>query len=153
MNSVLICLHDGYTCVYGLQPDLTAEQIAAGFGDRLKDYKAFNSGDFPEATAMWPACFRLVADEVVFDLDAAKTQAKTRIDDQSAEESQAARAGLPYDQFLVQLSLPPEERLPEYQAAIDAINAISLETAARKNAVELATNIQEVNAIVYPPKN
>jgi hypothetical protein len=153
MNSVLICLYDGYTCVYGVQPDLSSEQIAASFGDRLQAYKAFSSGDFPEATSYWPACFRIDADRVVFDLNTSKSQAKTRIDNQSAEQSEAARAGLPYDQFLVQLSLPPEQRLPEYQAAIDAVNDIAVETAARKAAVDSATNIQEVTAIVYPSES
>jgi hypothetical protein len=90
---------------------------------------------------------------VSFSLDKAKQMAEGIINIQSNEAAKEILKGLSYDVYVAQCSLPPEQRIVKYQAAIDANNAIAIETENREQAVYAAGTIEEVNAIVYPPNN
>jgi hypothetical protein len=85
------------------------------------------------------------------ELAAAKLEGNTVVESQEAQQNQVALTGLNAATYAAQCSLPPEQRLPKYQVAIDQINQIAIETDARQVAIEEATTVTEVNAIVYPP--
>ena len=130
---------------------LTPEQIAYGFGVTDSSlYAEFDSADFDAACYNFPDAFTLVAGVVGFDLVKAKQLAEVTVNSQSNEASKKTLEGLSYDVYIAQSSLPVEQRIVKYQAAIDANNAIALETEQREQAVYAATTIEEVNAIVYP---
>jgi hypothetical protein len=84
-------------------------------------------------------------------LAAAKLEGNTVVESQESQENQVALTGLNAAAYAAQCSLPPEQRLSKYQVAIDQINQIAIETDARQVAIEEATTVAEVNAIVYPP--
>jgi hypothetical protein len=76
----------------------------------------------------------------------------TRLDSYFKRDGfKAILAGLSYDVYVAQSSLPKEQRIAKYQAAIDANNALAIETENREQAIYAASTIDEVNAIVYPP--
>jgi hypothetical protein len=85
------------------------------------------------------------------ELAAAKLEGNVVVESQEAQQNQVALTGLNPATYAAQCSLPPEQRMPKYQVAIDQINQIALETDARQVAIEEATTVAEVYAIVYPP--
>jgi hypothetical protein len=85
-------------------------------------------------------------------LAAAKIGGEEVVTSQATEASNKVLAKLDYNLYISQAALPESARLPQYQAAIDANNAIAVETANRQAAVDAASTIEEVNAIVYPPQ-
>ena len=115
-------------------------------------YAEFNSADFDSACYSFPGAFTLTAGVVGFDLATAKQLAELTVNAQSNEAAKKTLEGLSYDVYVAQASLPAEQRIAKYQAAIDANNANALETEQREQAVYAASTIQEVNAIVYPPQ-
>jgi hypothetical protein len=150
MNKAII-LYFG-SQVYSLASDQTAASIAASFG--ITDpalYAEFADTDFDSACYNYSGAFTLANGVVGFDLDKAKQLAENIVNTQSNEAAKATLAGLSYDVYIAQASLPAEQRIVKYQAAIDANNAIALETEQREQAIYAATTIEEVNAIVYPP--
>ena len=129
----------------------TAAQAAAGGG--ITDpalYQEFADTDFDPACYSFPTAFTLVGGVVGFDLAKAKQVAEILVNAQSNEAAKATMEGLSYDVYVAQVSLPAEQRIAKYQAAIDANNANALETEQREQAVYTATTIDEVYAIVYP---
>jgi glycyl-tRNA synthetase (class II) len=88
---------------------------------------------------------------VGFDLAKAKQLAELTVNAQSNEAAKKTLEGLSYDVYVAQASLPAEQRIAKYQAAIDANNANALETEQREQAIYAATTIDQVYAIVYPP--
>jgi len=113
-------------------------------------YAEFAESDFDAACYSFPGAFTLVAGVVGFDLATAKQLAELQVNQQSNEAAKATLAGLSYDVYVAQASLPAEQRIAKYQAAIDANNANALETEQREQAVYAATTIDEVYAVVYP---
>ena len=152
MNYVLV-----YYCgkqIVDLTEGFTAESIAASYG--ITDpalYQEFAGSDFDAACYSFPDAFTLANGVVSFSLDAAKQIAEIRVNVQSNEAAAKVMAGLSYDVYVAQASLPAEQRIVKYQAAIDANNANALETEQREQAIYAASTIEEVNAIVYPPKS
>ena len=139
--------------IFDLQSGQSAETIAANSG--VTDptlYQEFAESDFDEACYNYPDAFTLAAGVVSFDLGKAKQLADGVINAQSNEAAKKTLEGLSYDVYIAQSSLPADQRIAKYQAAIDANNAIALETEQREQAIYAATTIEEVNAIVYPPK-
>jgi len=131
---------------------LTAEEVAASFD--VTDpafYQEFDSTDFDPACYNYSGAFTLVAGVVGFDLAKAKQLAEGIVNTQSNEAAKKTLEGLSYDVYVAQGTLPAEQRIVKYQAAIDANNAIALDTEQREQAVYAASTIEEVNAIVYPP--
>jgi hypothetical protein len=138
--------------IYNLGPDLTAGQIAAGFGITNPSlYSEFDSEEFDASCYNFPSAFTLAEEVVGFDLAKAKQIAEGIVNAQSNETAKKTLEGLSYDVYVAQCALPPEQRVVKYQAAIDANNAIALETEQREQAIYAATTIEEVNAVVYPP--
>jgi len=140
--------------VYTPPAEQTAEKIAESFG--ITDpalYQEFAESDFDSACYSFPGAFTLVAGVVGFDLATAKQIAEIQVNNQSNEAAKAILAGLSYDVYVAQCALPVEQRVAKYQAAIDANNANALDTEQREQAVYAATTIDEVYAIVYPPKS
>jgi hypothetical protein len=86
-------------------------------------------------------------------LAAAKMEGEVIITAQATAASNQALAKLDYSLYISQAALPEPARLPQYQAAIEANNAIAIETANRQAAVDAATTVEEVNAIVYPSQS
>jgi hypothetical protein len=86
-------------------------------------------------------------------LAAAKLEGEVTVNAQSNEAAKKTLEGLSYDVYMAQCALPAEQRVAKYQAAIDANNAIALETEQREQAIYAATTIDEVNAIVYPSES
>ncbi len=134
----------------------TAEELATSFGLTMAQCAEFGAADFDSACFNFPYCFTLVNNQpapngVAFDLDAAKVTAEGLVNAQSNDAAREVMKGLSYDVYVAQCALPPEQRIVKYQAAIDANNAIALETEQREQAIYAATTIEEVNAIVYPP--
>ena len=148
----VIVIFNGASQVCPLLSGQTAESIATSYG--VTDsalYQEFAESDFDEACYGWSNAFTLAEGVVGFDLSKAKQLADSIVNSQSNEQAKAILAGLSYDVYVAQSSLPPEQRIAKYQAAIDANNALAIETENREQAVYAASTIQEVNAIVYPP--
>ena len=152
MNKVIVIV-GGAPQIYTLDPGQTAAQVASASG--IIDpalYQEFAESDFDAACYSFPQAFSLADGVVSFSLDTAKSIGDSIINQQSNESAKANLAGLSYDVYIAQASLPAEQRIAKYQAAIDANNALAIETENREQAIYAATTIQEVNAIVYPPK-
>jgi hypothetical protein len=131
---------------------MSAEQLAASFG--VTDpalYQEFAELDFDAVCYNYPSAFTLANGVVGFDLSKAKQIADGIVNAQSNEAAKKTLEGLSYDVYIAQSALPAEQRIVKYQTAIDANNAIALETEQREQAIYAATTIDEVNAIVYPP--
>ena len=141
---------DRVVCAY--YDDQNAESIALQYGvTDLSSYAEFDSADFDPSCFNFPQAFTLLEGVVSFDLAKAKQIADGIVNAQSNEAAKKTLEGLSYDVYLAQCALPPEQRVVKYQAAIDANNAIAVETEQREQAIYAATTIEEVNAIVYPP--
>jgi hypothetical protein len=152
MNKVIAISEDNRVGIYDILPSKTAESIAAQSG--VTDpafYQEFAESDFDLACYSFPSAFTLSEGVVGFSLDTAKHLADSIVNLQSNEAAKATLANLSYDVYIAQSSLPAEQRIAKYQAAIDANNAIALETEQREQAIYAAETIEEVNAIVYPP--
>jgi len=150
MNYVIIVLFPN-PGVFAVPPGKTAALVASQSG--VTDpalYQEFAESDFEAACYSFPGAFTLVAGVVGFDLAKAKQLAELTVNAQSNEEAKATLAGLSYDVYVAQASLPAEQRIAKYQAAIDANNANALETEQREQAIYAATTIDQVYAIVYP---
>jgi len=150
MNKALI-VYTGLNFLYNLSPGVTAESLALSYG--ITDptlYQEFAESDFDPACYNFPGAFTLVAGTVGFDLATAKQIADGIVNAQSNEAAKETLSGLSYDVYIAQSSLPVDQRIAKYQAAIDANNAIALETEQREQAIYAAETIEEVNAIVYP---
>jgi hypothetical protein len=151
MNYVIVVLSP-YPEVYEVTPGKTAALIASQGG--VTDpalYQEFAYADFDPACYNFPGAFTLSNGVVGFNLDTAKSIGDSIVNQQSNEAAKATLAGLSYDVYIAQSTLPPDQRIAKYQAAIDANNAIALETEQREQAIYTAETIEEVNAIVYPP--
>jgi hypothetical protein len=137
--------------VYPISLGKTAESVAAQSG--VTDpalYQEFAESNFDSACYSFPGAFTLVAGVVGFDLATAKQLAELTVNAQSNEQAKKNLEGLSYDVYIAQASLPAEQRIAKYQAAIDANNANALETEQREQAIYAATTIDQVYAIVYP---
>jgi hypothetical protein len=139
-----------------IPPGETPEDMAASAGLTMAQCAEFDMADFSSACLNYPYNFALVNNQpapngVIFDLDAAKVTAEGIVNAQSNDAAREVMKGLSYDVYIAQSALPAEQRIVKYQAAIDANNAIALETEQREQAIYAATTIDEVNAIVYPP--
>jgi hypothetical protein len=149
-----IILFNNYPNIYDLAPGETAAELAESKGvtDPLL-YAEFADSDFESTCYAYPPAFTLVEGVVSFDLAKAKRFAEEIVNHQSNEAAKETLAGLSYDVYMAQCALPVEQRVAKYQAAIDANNAIALETEQREQAIYAATTIDEVNAIVYPSES
>ena len=150
MNKVIVIV-SGYPQIYLIAGGQTAESIANSCG--VVDtalYQEFAESDFDAACYSFPGAFTLSEGVVSFDLAKAKQTAELAVNNQSNEAAKANMSGLSYDVYVAQASLPAEQRIVKYQAAIDANNANAVETEQREQAIYAATNIDEVYAIVYP---
>ena len=151
MNKVLVIISQSTQGVYDVIAPKTAAIVASQSG--VTDpalYQEFAESDFDETCYSFPGAFTLVNGVVGFDLAKAKQLAEITVNAQSNEAAKATLSGLSYDVYVAQASLPAEQRIAKYQAAIDANNAIALETEQREQAIYAASTIEEVNAIVYP---
>ena len=149
MNYVLVT-YSGYQ-ICPIYPGTTATSIAESYG--VTDpalYQEFAESDFDAACYRFPGAFTLANGVVGFDLAKAKQLADGIVNAQSNEAARKTLEGLSYDVYVAQSTLPAEQRIAKYQAAIDANNAIALETEQREQAIYAATTIEEVYAIVYP---
>ena len=151
VQKVLVVTQGSGNQVYTILPDRTAQSIAAigGVTDPAL-YQEFAESDFDSACYSFPGAFTLVAGVVGFDLAKAKQLAEFTVNAQSNEAAKATLANLSYDVYIAQASLPAEQRIAKYQAAIDANNANAVETEQREQAIYAATTIDQVYAIVYP---
>jgi hypothetical protein len=151
MNSLLVIVYGNpspFTDLNGQTPQSILDQL--GVTDPAL-YAEFDSADFDPACYNFPPAFTLANGVVGFDLAKAKQLAESIVNQQSNEAAKKTLEGLSYDVYIAQSALPAEQRIVKYQAAIDANNAIALETEQREQAIYAATTIEEVNAIVYPP--
>ncbi len=152
MTSKVFVDANSVNCLYDVAPGQTAESLAATVGVTDPEfYREFSDSDFDAACYNFPSAFTLVGGVLGFDLVKAKQIAEVIVNSQSNEAASKALEGLSYDVYVAQSTLPAEQRIAKYQAAIDANNAIALETEQREQAIYAATTIEEVNAIVYPP--
>ena len=152
MNKVLVLIGGVQPSIYTVFPPSTAEDVAAASG--VTDpalYQEFAESDFDAACYNFPGAFSLANGVVSFSLDTAKTIADNIVNQQSNEAAKNNLANLSYDVYMAQCALPADQRIAKYQAAIDANNALAIETENREQAVYAAETIEEVNAIVYPP--
>jgi hypothetical protein len=142
------------TQVYDLLGDTTATEAASSVGVTDPSlYSEFDEIDFNAACYNFPGAFILANGVVNFDLVKAKQIAEVTVNSQSNEAAKKTLEGLSYDVYVAQSALPAEQRIVKYQTAIDANNAIALETEQREQAIYAATTIDEVNAIVYPSES
>ena len=152
VQKVLVVTASSGNQIYTILAGQTAQSIAANGG--VTDpalYQEFAESDFDSACYSFPGAFTLTAGVVGFDLAKAKQLAELQVNQQSNEAAAKVMAGLSYDVYIAQASLPAEQRIAKYQAAIDANNANALETEQREQAIYAATTIDQVYAIVYPP--
>lgn len=151
MQYVIVLPPNTGSQIYTIDPGKTAESVAAQSG--VTDpalYQEFAESDFDSACYSFLGAFTLVSGVVGFDLAKAKQIAEGLVNTQSNDAAKATLAGLSYDVYVAQASLPAEQRIAKYQAAIDANNANALETEQREQAIYAATTIDQVYAIVYP---
>jgi len=144
----------GYA-IFEIPVGKTADGLATSFGLTMAQCAEFDMAAFSPACLSFQYCFTLVNNQpepngVEFSLPEAKKTADLLVNQQSNEAARATMKGLSYDVYVAQSTLPADQRIVKYQAAIDANNAIALETEQREQAVYAATTIEEVNAIVYP---
>jgi hypothetical protein len=152
MNYFLV-IYNGANQVGPILEGFTLSSIAEGYNVTDPSlYVEFAESDFDSVCYNYPGAFDLKDGVVSFNLDTAKAIADSLVNQQSNEQAKANLAGLSYDVYMAQCALPAEQRIAKYQAAIDANNALAIETENREQAIYTATTIQEVNAIVYPPK-
>jgi hypothetical protein len=150
MNNYLLILLNGMS-ILAPTTGTTVQDVLSSWGvTDPSTYGEFDSADFDPACFNFSSAFTLANGVVGFDLDKAKQLADSIVNAQSNEAAKKTLEGLSYDVYVAQSSLPPEQRTAKYQAAIDANNAIALETEQREQAIYAATTIDEVNAIVYP---
>jgi hypothetical protein len=150
MNKVL-CIYKDIRAIYTIDQDHSASFIANSLGITDSSlYQEFLQSDFDEACYSFTQAFSIVNGAVSFSLDKAKQIAEVTVNTQSNEQASKNLEGLSYDVYVAQASLPAEQRIAKYQAAIDANNANALETEQREQAIYAATTIDEVYAVVYP---
>jgi hypothetical protein len=152
MNKYFIVSYNGAFPVGQIPEGATLETVVSSYG--ISDpslYKEFDYTDFDPACYNFSEAFTLTSGVVGFDFTKAKQIADITVNVQSNLAASKTLEGLSYDVYIAQAALPPEQRIVKYQAAIDANNAIALETEQREQAIYAATTIEEVNAIVYPP--
>jgi hypothetical protein len=139
--------------IYTVSDEITAAEVAnrGGITDPSL-YQEFAESEFETVCYSFPQAFSLAAGVVSFSLDKAKQSAELIVNAQSNEAAEAIMSGLSYDVYVAQASLPSEQRIVKYQAAIDANNANAVETEQREQAIYAATTIDQVYAIVYPLK-
>jgi hypothetical protein len=151
MDKIIIVYENGNQ-VYTIPEGLTAQQVAASGGVTDPSlYQEFAESDFDAACYNFSQAFTLSNGVVGFDLAKAKQLGENAVNAQSNEAARKTLEGLSYDVYVAQCALPADQRIVKYQAAIDANNAIALETEQREQAIYAAETIEEVNAIVYPP--
>jgi hypothetical protein len=151
MKIIAVSTIYSFTSVVDRVLSLTLGEQAAQLGAfDPSDYAEFDSADFDPACYNFPFSFTLSNGVVGFDLDKAKQFAELTVNSQSNAAAKKTLEGLSYDVYMAQCALPAEQRIVKYQAAIDANNAIALETEQREQAIYAATTIEEVNAIIYP---
>ena len=134
--------------VYTIPEGSTAQMVASQCG--VTDpalYQEFPESDFDPACYNFLGAFTLSAGVVGFDLAKAKELAIGVVSAQSNETARKTLEGLSYDLYVAQCSLPAGERIAKYQAAIDANNAIAVETEQREQAINSAKTIEKVNEI------
>jgi hypothetical protein len=136
--------------VYIISENYTAAETAESLGFSLSECAVFLSSDFDAACYYFTGAFTLINGVVGFDLATAKSIAESIVNQQSNEAAKETLSGLSYNVYIAQASLPAEQRIAKYQAAIDANNANALETEQREQAVYAATTLDQVYAIVYP---
>jgi hypothetical protein len=153
MNKVIIIVSaDGEANVYDIVPPATAASIAAQSG--VTDpafYQEFPESDFDEACYNYPEAFSLSAGVVSFSLDAAKARASQLEKDKYSAAEAAATTGFSANQLASQSSLDPVDRLPDIQAVLDTVNVLAVDLNDKLTQIAVATTIDEVNNIAYPP--
>jgi hypothetical protein len=151
VQKVLVIPPNSGNQIYTILAGQTAQSIAANGG--VTDpalYQEFAESDFEAACYSFTGAFTLINGVVGFDLAKAKQLAELTVNAQSNEAAKKTLEGLSYDVYIAQASLPAEQRIVKYQAAIDANNANAVGTEQREQAIYAATTIDEVYAIVYP---
>ena len=155
MNYAFVTLPLGSVAEQVVAPyyeDQDSQSIALQYGVTDPSlYAEFAESDFDSACYNFPNAFTLSGGVVGFDLAKAKELAESVINAQSNDAAREVMKSLSYDVYVAQSTLPAEQRIAKYQAAIDANNAIALETEQREQAIYAATTIDQVYAIVYPP--
>ena len=151
VQKVLVVTATSGNQIYNIPVGRTAQSVAltGGVTDPAL-YQEFAESDFDSACYSFPGAFTLADGVVGFDLTTAKSIGDGIINQQSNEAAKATLANLSYDVYIAQASLPAEQRIAKYQAAIDANNANALETEQREQAIYAATTIDQVYAVVYP---
>jgi hypothetical protein len=150
MNKVIV-IYNASSQIYSVDAEHSAEFIANSLGvTNPALYQEFAESDFEAACYSFTGAFTLADGVVGFDLAKAKQLADSIVNTQSNEAAKKTLEGLSYDVYVAQASLPAEQRIAKYQAAIDANNANALETEQREQAIYAATTIDQVYAIVYP---
>lgn len=153
MNFFLV-VFNGSNQIGELPPNRSIENVALSYGVTDPSlYAEFDSADFDAACYNFSGAFTLSGSVVGFDLAKAKEIGDLLINQQSNAAARKTLEGLSYDVYVAQSTLPADQRIAKYQAAIDANNALAIETENREQALYSASSIQEVNAIVYPPKD
>jgi hypothetical protein len=153
MQKVLVITNLGNQ-VYDILPERTAAEVAASCG--VTDpalYQEFAESDFDPACYNFTSAFTLTGGVVGFDLTTAKFIAGSQEKVNFATLEADATAGYSTNQLASQGSLAEVDRLPEIQLVLDAVNTLAVELSANLAAIDAATTIDEVNAIVYPSES
>ena len=153
MNKVIV-IYNETSQIYSVDADRSAEFIANSLG--VTDtalYQEFSEADFDADCYNFTNAFTLIEGVVGFSLGAAKTIGKQGVQSQSDEKTRSFFKGYDYATYVYQCSLPEQDRIPSYNSLIQQVNQCSLDCEAKKVAIDAASTIQEVNAIVYPPKD
>ena len=156
-NIMYLLFNDTYGHVSIVQKNTYEECVTAAelLGLVEDQYAIFpNLDDLPNGWQNFPTGVTLTLGLVSsygYNLDFAKQSANNIVNSQSNEQAKAILAGLSYDVYVAQVSLPAEQRIVKYQAVMDANNALAIETENREQAIAAATTIDEINNIVNPP--
>jgi hypothetical protein len=102
---------------------------------------------FPQGVTFTPG----ITPTYGYDLDNAKVEASNDVKLQNAELVGLAANNLSSQLLTAQATLPPEDRIPEAQAAIDDINVLASELQTQLEAIASATSISDLSDIVNPP--
>lgn len=134
-------------------------QTGAAIAERLKwpdgQWASFPESKFDPACYAFPQGFTISSGPLgigvaVYDAELAKPTAIMMVNVQADADAKANLNGLSRDVYLAQVALPAEQRLPRYQAIIDANNAIAQDAIQKEEAITSAESISAVQAIVSP---
>lgn len=153
MQYLLFTGPNGYTNIYG---PITPEQVAdliSQLNLSSGDYALLDNLDaLPEGWETYPWGVTFTPPTTAgYDFTLAQLEAKTKVAVTYTVKTNNVATSVPTLMLSSQMALPEGDRLPAINETINALNSLAIQMQSYFEAIDAATNIQELNAIVNPP--